>query len=155
MVLFRLGKVDYFLYLEMFVLSKGKPWSQVQVNQLRELRENGKTVIEIAQLMEKSADAVKQKLRRLGLKVVTLENTEGSTTSGRYTIEFYVMLYACTHVHRWRYPQNSPLITQQNEGNGCSFHDSDITTVFLQNSPFFSFTYDNQYLCFITVRSRK
>ena len=31
--------------------------------------------------MDKSADAVKQKLRRLGLKVVTLENTEGSTTS--------------------------------------------------------------------------
>ena len=31
--------------------------------------------------MEKSSDAVKQKLRRLGLKVVTLENREGSTTS--------------------------------------------------------------------------
>ncbi len=53
----------------------------MQVKQLRELRENGKTVAEIALLMDKSADAVKQKLRRLGLKVVTLENTEESTTS--------------------------------------------------------------------------
>jgi len=67
--------------LEMFVLSKGKPWSHEEVKQLQEFRENGKTVAEIAQLMDKSADAVKQKLRRLGLKVVTLENTEGSTTS--------------------------------------------------------------------------
>jgi hypothetical protein len=32
-------------------------------------------------LMDKSSDAVKQKLRRLGLKVVTLENREGSTSS--------------------------------------------------------------------------
>ena len=65
----------------MFVLPKGKPWSHAQVKQLQELRNNGKPVAEIAQLMDKSSDAVKQKLRRLGLKVVTLENTEGSTTS--------------------------------------------------------------------------
>ena len=32
-------------------------------------------------LMDKSSDAVKQKLRRLGLIVVTLKNSEGSTTS--------------------------------------------------------------------------
>ena len=63
----------------MFVLPKGKPWSHLQVKQLQELRENGKTVVEIAELRDKSSDAVKQKLRRLGLKVVTLENTEGST----------------------------------------------------------------------------
>ena len=60
---------------------KGKPWSHAQVKQLQELRNNGKTVAEIAQLMDKSSDAVKQKLRRLGLKVVTLQNSEGSTTS--------------------------------------------------------------------------
>ena len=39
------------------------------------------SVTEIVQLMDKSSDAVKQKLRRLGLKVVTLENDDGSTTS--------------------------------------------------------------------------
>ena len=64
-----------------FVLPKGKPWSHAQVKQLQELRNNGKTVVEIAELMDKSSDAVKQKLRRLGLKVVTLQNSEGSTTS--------------------------------------------------------------------------
>ena len=32
-------------------------------------------------LMDKSSDAVKQKLRRLGLKVVSIRNTEGTTTS--------------------------------------------------------------------------
>ena len=62
-------------------MPKGKPWSHAQVKQLQELRNNGKTVAEIAQLMDKSSDAVKQKLRRLGLKVVTLENREGSTSS--------------------------------------------------------------------------
>ena len=62
-------------------MPKGKPWSHAQVKQLQELRNNGKTVAEIAHLMDKSSDAVKQKLRRLGLKVVTLENTEGSTSS--------------------------------------------------------------------------
>ena len=67
--------------MEEFVLPKGKPWSHAQVKQLQELRNNGKTVAEIAQLMDKSSDAVKQKLRRLGLKVVTLQNIEGSTTS--------------------------------------------------------------------------
>ena len=38
-------------------------------------------VLEIAELMSKSSDAVKQKLSCLGLKVVTLENSEGTTTS--------------------------------------------------------------------------
>ena len=70
----------------MFVLPKGKPWSHAQVKQLQELRNNGKTVAEIAQLMDKSPDAVKQKLRRLGLKVVTLENREGSTSTSEELI---------------------------------------------------------------------
>ena len=60
---------------------KGKPWSHTEVKQLQELRHDGKTVKEIATLMGKSPDSVKQKLRRIGLKVVTLQNSEGSTTS--------------------------------------------------------------------------
>ena len=64
-----------------FVLAKGKPWSVQQTRQLVELRNNGKTVPEIANLMGKSADAIKQKLRRLGLKVVTIKNFEGSTST--------------------------------------------------------------------------
>jgi hypothetical protein len=63
-------------------VTKGKPWSVEQTRQLVELRNNGKTVAEIAELMNKSSDAIKQKLRRLGLKVVTVENSEGSTSSG-------------------------------------------------------------------------
>ena len=62
-------------------MPKGKPWAVPEERQLRKLRENGKTVAEIAQLMNKSPDAVKQKLRRLGLKVVTIKNSGATTTS--------------------------------------------------------------------------
>ena len=62
-------------------MPKGKPWPVAQDRQLIELRRNGKTIAEIAQLMNKSPDAIKQKLRRLGLKVVTIENNEGTTTT--------------------------------------------------------------------------
>jgi len=64
-----------------FAVPKGKPWSVEQTRQLVELRTNGKTVAEISNLMGKSVDAIKQKLRRLGLKVVTIKNDEGATTS--------------------------------------------------------------------------
>ena len=62
-------------------MPKGKPWTVAEERQLRKLRENGKTVAEIAQLIDKSPDAVKQKLRRLGLKVVTIKNIGVTTTS--------------------------------------------------------------------------
>ena len=62
-------------------MPKGKPWPVAQDRKLIELRENGKTIAEIAELMNKSPDAIKQKLRRLGLKVVTIENNEGTTTT--------------------------------------------------------------------------
>ena len=62
-------------------MPKGKLWTVAEERQLRELRENGKTVAEIAQLIDKSPDAIKQKLRRLGLKVVTIKNIGATTTS--------------------------------------------------------------------------
>ena len=62
-------------------MPKGKPWTITEERQLIKLRENGKTVAEIAQLIDKSPDAVKQKLRRLGLKVVTIKNIGATTTS--------------------------------------------------------------------------
>jgi hypothetical protein len=55
-------------------MPKGKPWSREETKQLLELRGDGKTTTEIADRMGKSRDAIKQKLRRLGLKVVTIEN---------------------------------------------------------------------------------
>ena len=64
-----------------FALPKGKPWSVEQTRQLIELRKNGKTVAEIANLMDKSVDAIKQKLRRLGLKVVTIKISRGTTST--------------------------------------------------------------------------
>jgi len=62
-------------------MPKGKPWPVAQDRQLIEFRRNGKTITEISELMNKSPDAIKQKLRRLGLKVVTIENNEGTTTT--------------------------------------------------------------------------
>jgi hypothetical protein len=65
---------------------KGRPWSVEEERQLKTLREEGKTVAEIALRMKQTPDAIKQKLRRLGLKVVTLEKSGGTTTSGELII---------------------------------------------------------------------
>lgn len=62
-------------------MPKGKPWRVEDERQLKRLREEGKTVAEIALRMHKSPGAIKQKLRRLGLKVVTLKNSGATTTS--------------------------------------------------------------------------
>jgi hypothetical protein len=62
-------------------LTKGKPWTNSEVNRLLELRNKGKTVAEIAMHMNKSEGAIKQKLRRLGLKVVTIKKHGATTTS--------------------------------------------------------------------------
>jgi hypothetical protein len=61
-------------------MPKGKPWSVADERKLRDLRVKGKTVAEIAAIFKLSSDAVKQKLRRLGLKVVTMQNHMGTTT---------------------------------------------------------------------------
>jgi IS30 family transposase len=62
-------------------VTKGKPWTNSEVKRLQELRVEGKTVAEIAMHMNKSEGAIKQKLRRLGLKVVTAEKHGATTTS--------------------------------------------------------------------------
>jgi hypothetical protein len=62
-------------------MPKGKPWTVKEERQLRALRKEGKTVAEIAERMNKTAGAIKQKLRRCGLKVVTIKNSGGTTTS--------------------------------------------------------------------------
>jgi len=60
---------------------KGKPWTVKDERELRRLREDSKTVAQIASKMNLTEDAVKQKLRRMGLKVVTLQKSVGTTTS--------------------------------------------------------------------------
>jgi hypothetical protein len=62
-------------------MPKGKPWTVQEERQLTALRTEGKSVAEIALRMKLTPDAIKQKLRRLGLKVVTLEKSWGTTTS--------------------------------------------------------------------------
>jgi hypothetical protein len=62
-------------------MPKGKPWTVKEERQLRALRKEGKTVAEIAERMNKTAGAIKQKLRRCGLKVVTIKDSGGTTTS--------------------------------------------------------------------------
>ncbi len=62
-------------------MPKGKPWTVQDERELSRLRKDGKTVSQIAIKMGLSEDAVKQKLRRLGLKVVTLQKSSGTTTS--------------------------------------------------------------------------
>ena len=63
MVAARFEIIGYYLTKteEEFTVPKGKRWSDAQEKQLLELRRNGKTVAEIAELMSKSPDAVKQK----------------------------------------------------------------------------------------------
>jgi hypothetical protein len=60
---------------------KGKPWTVQDERELQKFREDGKTVSQIAARMNLSEDVVRQKLRRLGLKVVTMRKSSWTTTS--------------------------------------------------------------------------
>ena len=62
-------------------MPKGKPWTVQDERELQKFREDGKTVSQIAARMNLSEDAVRQKLRRLGLKVVTMRKSSWTTTS--------------------------------------------------------------------------
>ncbi len=63
-------------------MPKGKPWTCEEEKQLRDLREGGCKVSEIAVEMGKSEEAIMKKLQRMGLKVVQQRGTNGTTTSG-------------------------------------------------------------------------
>ncbi len=62
-------------------MPKGKPWTCEEEKQLRDLRERGCKVSEIAAAMGKSEEAVMKKLQRIGLKVVQQEKANWTTTS--------------------------------------------------------------------------
>jgi len=51
-------------------MPKGKPWSAKDEKQLRKMVEENKQIKEIAAFFGKSGNAIRQKMRRLGLKVV-------------------------------------------------------------------------------------
>lgn len=63
------------------LMPKGKPWTCEEEKQLRDLRERGCKVSEIAAAMGKSEEAVMKKLQRIGLKVVQQEKANWTTTS--------------------------------------------------------------------------
>ena len=62
-------------------MPKGKEWSTTETRQLLDLRDAGDSVSLIASKMGKSEQAIMKKLQRLGLKVVHLEKSNGTTTS--------------------------------------------------------------------------
>lgn len=61
-------------------MPKGKPWTREEEQTLKELISKGYTAAHIAQLMNKSKEAILKKIQRLGLKVVHLQNLEGTTS---------------------------------------------------------------------------
>lgn len=60
---------------------KGKHWTPKKEQQLRELVAAKKTVNFIADVMEKSEESVRMKIRRLGLNVVERPKNHWSTTN--------------------------------------------------------------------------
>lgn len=62
-------------------MTKGKPWTREEEKQLRDLRDQGCKVSEIAVAMGKSEEAIMKKLQRIGLKVVQQRDSNWSTTS--------------------------------------------------------------------------
>jgi hypothetical protein len=72
----------------------GKLWTEDEVKVLKEMCEQGKSVEEIAEHLDRSLDAIKLKLHRLGLVVSgetlvssTTSTTTGSTTASTTTLE--------------------------------------------------------------------
>jgi hypothetical protein len=49
---------------------KGKPWTIEEEKQLKEMVQAGKSLVVMSEFFGKSAESVKQKISRLGLKVV-------------------------------------------------------------------------------------
>ena len=64
-------------------MPKGKPWTEEQEKQLKDLLASGVDVKDIAKKMGKSSHAIRMKIERIGLKVEVgpVEKTCGPTTS--------------------------------------------------------------------------
>jgi len=61
-------------------MTKGKPWTIEEENQLRNLIEKGLNAHEIAAILGKAPPAIYEKAKRLGLKVVISPRTRKITT---------------------------------------------------------------------------
>jgi predicted DNA-binding protein YlxM (UPF0122 family) len=56
-------------------MPKGKPWTNEREKQLRDFVKAGKSFDEIARLFDKSPEAIRAKINRLGLEVVKHQST--------------------------------------------------------------------------------
>ena len=62
-------------------LPKGKPWTNDEEKQLRDLIAQDKTVNHIAEMMHKSHQAIMRKVERLGIEVVGQTRMQNPTSS--------------------------------------------------------------------------
>jgi hypothetical protein len=69
------------LFTESEEAVKGKPWSVEEEEQLRSLVEAKLPLVVVAAKLQKPDEAVRQKIRRLGLEVVEQQRSVCSTTS--------------------------------------------------------------------------
>jgi len=60
---------------------KGKPWSRRNEKRLREMVEEGASVEALAEAFNREPDAIRMKLKRLGLKVVVQKFQKSRTTT--------------------------------------------------------------------------
>lgn len=73
--------MDLFIFLEEEITTKGKPWSLELEKQLKDLLESKTSLSPMSKLLGKPEEAVRQKIRRLGLEVVEHKKIVCSTTS--------------------------------------------------------------------------
>ena len=64
---------------------KGKPWNLNEEHQLRELAQEGKTVNEISQVLEKSREAIRQKSFNLGIDLKGAKEKQQQRISAKKT----------------------------------------------------------------------
>lgn len=62
-------------------MPKGKPWTAEQEAKLKQLVESGEPLEVIAAKLDKSRGAIREKAKRLGLKVVVSKRRQKTTTS--------------------------------------------------------------------------
>jgi hypothetical protein len=66
---------------------KGKPWTVAEEKQLREMVQAKKSLVVMSEFFGKSPESVKQKIRRLGLKVVVRQIVHTTTSNELPSVE--------------------------------------------------------------------
>jgi hypothetical protein len=69
-------------------VTKGKPWTRKQEKELRRLAGAKDALLVIAAKLDKSPEAIRKKIKRLGLEVVDHKKNSRTTTSLKIPKEF-------------------------------------------------------------------